>query len=74
MANKWVLIILSIIIGIPLGSILEDNVCEVIKQDLGSATFIMKATCVILSIPIDWIILIIAMLGLLGYLIWDYNN
>ncbi|MEK6862306.1 MAG: hypothetical protein AABY07_10175 [Nanoarchaeota archaeon] len=74
MANKWVLIIISTLIGILLGGILEDHVCEVAKQDLGSATSLMKATCVILSIPIDWIILIVAVLGLMGYLIWDYNN
>jgi len=74
MANKWGLIILSTIIGILLGGILEDNVCEVAKQDLGSATSLMKVTCAILSIPIDWIILIVAISGLIGYLIWDYNN
>ena len=69
---KWGLIIISIILGIALGAILQEQVCSTAEQDLGTGTSIIKATCVILSIPTDIILLVILLAGLIGYLLWDH--
>ena len=58
--------ILCIIVTIALGGILKSEVCDVSEQDLGTGTPIMKATCIILSIPIDLIILILALIGIVN--------
>ncbi|MEK6915139.1 MAG: hypothetical protein AABW89_01200 [Nanoarchaeota archaeon] len=72
MANKWVLIIFIAIIGLALGLILKEEVCKVVNQELGTAKLVIKLTCTILSLPLDWIIFIVALLGLTIYLVRYY--
>jgi len=69
---KWFLIIVALIIGIILGSVIEEHVCGVAKQNLGTATAIVRATCTILSIPTEIIVLIMILLGVIGYFIYNY--
>ena len=71
---KWGLIVLSIILGLTLGAILQEQVCSTAEQDLGTGTSVMKATCAILSIPTGIILLVLLLAGLIGYLIWDHYN
>jgi hypothetical protein len=70
---KWGAIILSAIFGISLGGIIQESVCNAAQKDLGSGTLVMKASCAILSVPIDWIVLLLALVGLI-YLIWRYYS
>lgn len=71
---KWGLIIISIILGITLGAILQEQVCSTAEKDLGTGTSIMKATCIIMSIPTDIILLVIILAGLIGYLLWEHYH
>ena len=70
---NWGAIIFSAIIGISLGAIIQESVCNAAQKDLGSGSGIMKALCAILSIPIDWIVLFLALIGLI-YFIWKYYS
>ncbi len=56
---KGGLIAISIILGLTLGAIVQEQVCSTAKQDLGTGTPVMKAACAILSIPTDIILLVI---------------
>jgi len=67
-------ILIGILLGFSLGSITQNHVCNIAKQEMGTGTSFMKLTCTILTLPIDLILIIFFLVGLIGYLIWDYNN
>jgi len=64
---KWGMIIFCAIVAIALGGILQAEVCDISQQDLGIGAPPMKILCGVLSIPIDWIILILAIIGITTY-------
>jgi len=66
-------IIFSTILGMALGSIIQQSVCDAANKNLGSGTLVMKASCAILSIPLDWILFALAIIGL-AYSIWKYSS
>lgn len=64
------LVIFVLFIGILFGSILQEQVCGITKTEyLGTGKPIAELTCKILSIPIEIILLIIAIVGSVIYYI-----
>ncbi len=63
------LIIFILFVGILLGTIAQQEVCKTAEQDLGTGKPIMKAMCLILSIPTDLVLLLLLLTGIVIYFI-----
>jgi predicted membrane channel-forming protein YqfA (hemolysin III family) len=63
------LVIFVLIVGLALGGIIQEATCDAAKQDLGTGTSIMGATCKILSIPIDLLLFLVGITGAVIYYI-----
>jgi hypothetical protein len=64
------LVIFCLFVGLLLGNILSQYVCDINKtQELGTGKPIINLTCKILSNPIDFILLIVAIGGAVVYYI-----
>lgn len=68
------LVIFVLFVGILLGGILQEHVCDIAKQNLGTGKSFMELTCNILSIPLEIILLIIAITGAVIYYIKTKEN
>ena len=65
---KVVLVIFVLFVGILLGGILQEYVCDINQnEDLGTGKSMISLTCDILSIQLEIILLIVAIIGAVIY-------
>jgi len=65
---NWGLIIFALFVGLLLGGILQEYVCDINEtEELGTGKPAMDLTCKVLSIPLGIILLIVAIIGAVIY-------
>jgi len=64
------LVIFTLFVGLLLGGILQQHVCDINQnENLGTGKPMIELTCKILSIPLELILLVIAITGAIVYYI-----
>jgi uncharacterized membrane protein YraQ (UPF0718 family) len=64
------LVVFVLVVGLLIGGILQEHVCDTYKnEELGTGKSFVGLTCSILSIPLDLLLLFVAIIGAIVFYI-----